>query len=654
MNSSGKGGLEHASLSRQRQRPGRLRRAIGEVMAQFLSRQMARDAVDGRPALDDAYVYVARLRPQLTVLVDPTIPSLAEDACALLGAGVAEQMSVKAASALAAQTTAILHLVEGSSLHRVTGTKAQWTKDTSKLFVLVHRSNSSLVVIAHPNAPSPANSFIGPPILNRHEYPISDADRHQPNVWERAASLGRLYLLIGLDLPTSRLIALSVNGMDVAANCVRTHARSANANQFVGGRVDSSLLGIPCVTVAPNAVASQPYVADRAGLRISVRSSDYLSEQPLSFWPHREEASGRVLLPAAEVLEESEDLLVLDDRLIDLAVSTPMIAVRRLATGGDGYITLDALITKTEGNERDIWVAEEPTTLRRLVEFRTRAGTIYSTNRMSAEEVNDSIKFLSRFLALNEDAIEPLHPLQVGAHAHRLGVWALDERRQPHERSEVARLFSATFQRFLTPKAKEIAPGVLTWAYEFDHSMPWSIALRAPWYSGYCAAAIVGTLAVGWALTGEGCWRDMARGAVAYLKLPSHEGGAAYGIEGFHYIAEYVYRMPPIPNYRVLDGELCSPQYLHNAGLLLDDPQLVAFAHRLACGLIAPLRLLRRADGAPLYGMDGRDMDPNYMWQLWMCLQLLAAMTKDRAFAKIARDWKAFVPANFWTEGYPS
>jgi hypothetical protein len=103
----------------------------------------------------------------------------------------------------------------------------------------------------------------------------------------------------------------------------------------------------------------------------------------------------------------------------------------------------------------------------------------------------------------------------------------------------------------------------------------------------------------------------------------------------------------------VLDGELCSPPYLHNAGLLLDDPELVVLAHRLACSLITPLRLLCRSDGAPLFGMDGQDMNPNYMLQLWMCMQLLAAMTKDRTFAKIARDWKRFIPESFWVDGYP-
>lgn len=480
-------------------------------------------------------------------------------------------------------------------------------------------------------------------------------EARQENVWRRAAALGRFYLNLHLDRTACRTLAMAIAAMDIAANAIRTQRPGRRVAPFPT-RIDRALLGIPSVTVAPNEAYSIPYMADREGLYVTVHASDYLAEQPISFWPFDHESEGRVFLPRQESLADGERLQVLDDRLFDLAIGTPMVAMRRLSTGAKGFVTLDMLLTKCEGDDQDIWVGDDPDQLRAAMEFQHSVGALYSTNRLGPQEIKDSIEYLSRFEGKLDEGLEPRpHPLQFGTHGHRLGVWVLDRDRDSTERAHVVRLFAAALHSYIIPSSKEVAPGALAWPYEFAYSLSsWATELRPPWFAGYANAAMVGMLAVGWALTGEARWKELAQGAVRYLKLASEKTGAAYFIDGFQFNAEYAYRTAPIPNYRVLDGELCSPPYLHNAGLLLDNPEIVALAHRLACGLTVPLGLLRGKDGAPLLAMDGHDMTPAYMWQLWACLQLLSAMTKDRTFSRLARDWKRFIPVEFWEQGYPS
>lgn len=588
------------------------------------------------------------------VLVDSAAPWILEDATLLLGPDGATILAPSDGSMLGLRRApTIVHLLFGSPSWKVCVKQLSapsTARNAAAFRIIVHHAPA-----LHGDPGDPLSPIRDKGFLVFAEFADSKPAFDDPpsSRWARAAALGRFYLKIGLDATASRSVAMAVAGMEVAASCAPTRP-DQRASVRLTERVDQALLGIPCVTLAPNAAFSQPYLADRQGLQLTVRQSQYLGEQPLSFWPHREEASGRVLMPRQQALEDLEQLVVLDDRLFDLAVGTPMVAVRRLSDGSRGYVTLDMLVAKCEGDGREIWVGARPDLLRPCVEFRNRAGALYSTNLVGPKERESSFAFLARFSNQDDDlSVDAPHPLQVGAHAHRLGVWALDERRDPKDRAEVARLFAGTLDRYIAPKAMEIAPGAVGWPYEFDFRMPWATALRPPWFGGYSGAAMLGTLAVGWALTGEARWKDLARGALGYLHLPSEKGGAAYWIDGFQFSAEYAYRTAPIPNYRVLDGELCSPQYLYNAGLLLDEPEIVSLAHRLACGLTAPLRLLRRSDGAPLFGMDGQDMNPNYMWQLWMCLQLLAAMTKDRTFAKLARDWRPFIPESFGAEGYP-
>jgi D-glucuronyl C5-epimerase C-terminus len=183
--------------------------------------------------------------------------------------------------------------------------------------------------------------------------------------------------------------------------------------------------------------------------------------------------------------------------------------------------------------------------------------------------------------------------------------------------------------------------------------MPWGTALMPPWYSGYCNAAVIGTLAVTHGLAPNAELFQCALNALGYLNLPIEYRGAKYSVDGFDFIAEYPCQTPPVPNYRVLDGELSAIPYLYNAAVIFKDIRFLSTALRLVAGIQVSLRLFRAEGGAPLFALDGQPMTPGYMWQLWMNLQLLDAIFKDRQFTRYAREWRAFMPANFAEEGYP-
>lgn len=81
--------------------------------------------------------------------------------------------------------------------------------------------------------------------------------------------------------------------------------------------------------------------------------------------------------------------------------------------------------------------------------------------------------------------------------------------------------------------------------------------------------------------------------------------------------------------------------------MLLDEAEIVRFAFRLNAGFRIYSEMLADKDNAPYFGMDGQAMQPNYIWRLWMCLQRLAAIFKDRSYTNRAKMWRPHIPESF-------
>src|SRR5262245_15659612 len=143
-----------------------------------------------------------------------------------------------------------------------------------------------------------------------------------------------------------------------------------------------------------------------------------------------------------------------------------MVKARHERAGVDGYITLETLVGETTIHDAALWDTDHFAALRRLVMFEWDGTVLYSTNRMSPKQVSDSEEYLSRFVRRWRPVTDSaVHPLQAGAHANRLGVWALDRSRSAAERERAARLIDAMFKRYAIPAMREIGSGAWAWPY---------------------------------------------------------------------------------------------------------------------------------------------------------------------------------------------
>lgn len=414
---------------------------------------------------------------------------------------------------------------------------------------------------------------------------------------------------------------------------------------------------VPRGVVRVNAAFFPPYVALRSGLTIRYLGNRFSSEQPASLWfDSREPSAGPFFLDGRIELSPDDAMVVHEDPVYDLSVGTPMVKVLHERARKKGFITISTLVSETTEAHGDLWVAQDKAQLRSVVELLSADGVLYSTNRLSPREVTETMSYLEQFspeLEPRPDLARDVHPLQAGAHAHRLGVWALATDRDPADRARAAALIQRMFDLWGIPCLRSIEGSAAAWPYRFDFAMPWGTKLRAPWYSGYANAAMVGAAACAWRLTENAVYKDIATRGLDFLRLPMNAGGALYESDGFRFVAEYCYASPPIPNYRVLDGELCSVIFLYNAALLLGDARTLDFVLELGPGLANVLDMFCARDGLPAFGMDGQAMTPDYMWQLWVTLQLLANIFKDRRFTNHAKRWRAEIPQHLVDDGYP-
>lgn len=141
-------------------------------------------------------------------------------------------------------------------------------------------------------------------------------------------------------------------------------------------------------------------------------------------------------------------------------------------------------------------------------------------------------------------------------------------------------------------------------------------------------------------LTGEQRYAELARKAVNWLKLPMEHGGALYRNEGFVFVAEYAYRSPPLPNIRVLDGEMMAAVSTFNTAAMLQDPEMARFAVQLAYSLVAQLDLFT--------AKDGRIMNARYQWLVDTDNYLLPMQRLAIELGMITKDQRMFDASAKW------
>jgi hypothetical protein len=389
-------------------------------------------------------------------------------------------------------------------------------------------------------------------------------------------------------------------------------------------------------------------------IEVSFHGQRFVRCAPVVFFGQNR-LSGKAYLDNAAIIQPGEIYQVLSAAPEDLGVGAGMRPVRRCSDGADGHVTELALAGDMSAAGHELWAAEDPQTLRRLVEVRLGDGVLYAPNLLLERKLAEAETMLAGIASRawqKGDANQP-HPLQVGSEAHRLGLFALSGSCIAERRSQITALLQRLAENWFAPMAEPVGKhGSLSWPYSFDFPLPWHAQLKAPWHSGYAAAAITGALACTHALTGDARWLGLMQGSLAYMRMPLAEGGPAYQINGLPHVAEYV-GSPHFPNYRTFDGEVMCIPYLYNTAVLTGDDALLAKVLRLIEGIKDVLPVMSPEGQAPRFGMDGQPINPGYMLQMWFVAQILANIAKDQSFTALARRWATHVASEHRTEGFP-
>ena len=237
-----------------------------------------------------------------------------------------------------------------------------------------------------------------------------------------------------------------------------------------------------------------------------------------------------------------------------------------------------------------------------------------------------------------------VHPVYAANVAYAVLMEVVGGARPTGMESEALSAVETFFEHWVEPSAVPIRDNAVSWGYQFHWTTNWGIRLEPPWYSAYANARMGLNGALLFRLTGDDRYATLARNAVAFIGLPVKHGGAQYDILGFKLPAEYVYPSPPIPNVRVLDGELIVAAALFDIARLLGDSELLRLFMTQVGSLAMQIESYLRPDGSLEFSMYIEEMPQHYRWDIWSALQVLGNVSKDRRFSIIAREYAKHIP----------
>ncbi|KCB47964.1 D-glucuronyl C5-epimerase family protein [Bordetella hinzii] len=408
-------------------------------------------------------------------------------------------------------------------------------------------------------------------------------------------------------------------------------------------------LGIPAVVDHPNNKFLRPFYAERAGLRVTYEKQIFSPQQPAMMYVPAD-IEGRTMLPwrtsengkpGLYGLYPGNTLVLLDNKLYDLGVGTLFIKVRNeSAKGLTGFVPADIVIGETAPADDTLWRARDVARLKDLSVVSIDGVPLYAILRPTDDrDVARQIAILSdpsKYDGALGGGQPGIHPVAAANTVYGILVYALRPDTDSTLRASAISAAQKFFDAYAFPKADQIKPGVVAWPYTFEWNLNWGIKLSPPWYSAYANAVMAAAASILFKETGEEKYRQLALASLRYLDLPVQDGGAKYTVSGFQLPAEYVYPSPPIPNVRVLDGELIAAVATYNAARLLGNSWALALFQRQAYSLAMQMDFYTRKDGRMLFATYVEEMPEHYQWILWSNLQALGNITKDRRFSDTA------------------
>ena len=440
-------------------------------------------------------------------------------------------------------------------------------------------------------------------------------------------------------------------------------------------------LGIPVLVMRAPGYSTQPYVRLQKGVRVRYLKNIFSSNQPdLIYIPGvigdrvrlRWQTMGR--LDDGTGLWSVGDMEILDDRLYDFGVGPLFVKVRRIDDGVAkqfetlkenpayphlanldpkqvvGYVTLETIIGDCAPLGDALWCASDTERLKSQAVVNYKNMVLYPEHLLDkglkerVEVLADPTRWADE-LSGGKPSVGKPHPVYTANTLYLIMLSVVKNGVDEQERDRVVQVVRDFFDAWVIPDAVEVLPGSLSWPYHFEWNMNWGIRLDPPWYSPYASSRIAAASALLWDITGDERYRELAIGAANFCGAPIEDGGGEYSMHGFRFSAEYVYNTPPLPNVRVLDGEVTTVLALFDTARILGDSRILQIAMRQGASLAMALEQYQRPNGDLEFAQYTEDLPDSYRWVLWSGLNCLANAFKDKRFYEVACRFRDHLPA---------
>ena len=420
-------------------------------------------------------------------------------------------------------------------------------------------------------------------------------------------------------------------------------------------RTAAPYINIPAVVVRPNAAALRPYFALREGLRVKYVGNIFSQSQPELIWvPLVENGRERMFWKTfAEGqgglvgIFPGDVLTLIDDVIYDMDVGTLFIKVKKQGFP-IGYMLLETLIGETELEGDKLIIANDPMKFRKYSSVSN--GNILLYEQTVVNDIGELKKYIKIFhehenyeTTLNAGLPGGVHPLFATSTARSMLFTALNPDTPDELRAETVAAVAHFFTNYIEKNQIKMKNNMVSWPYNFEWNMNWGVKLSPPWYSPFANSQIVIISALMYKATGDLNYRKMAHDASIFISKSISDGGSEYNIDGFRFPAEYVYPTPPLPNVRVLDGELGVAISLYNAARIIGDSKMLSDSIAYFASIAMNLEGYLKEDGDLSFAYYFETMPEGYRWPMWALLQNAALITKDRRFTEYASRITKFI-----------